>query len=55
MNCPFYGVCDKPKNPGFCESTENLLLCKEYIRLEKIHEIKERADKILEKGKRIRL
>jgi len=52
--CPFYNICDT-KNPGFCESTENLLLCKTHNKLKKQSEIEIRAKQILKKGIRIRL
>ena len=55
MNCPFYERCNRPKNSGFCESTENLLLCREYNKLKKIHEIEYRAEQILKEGVKIRL
>jgi len=55
--CPFYDICPLPKNPNFCESTENLLLCKTYNKLKKEREIRKRAKQIsnLKEGKRIRL
>jgi len=53
--CPFYDICKRSKNPNFCESTENLLLCKYYNKFKKEGEIKVRAEQILKKGKRIRL
>jgi len=53
--CPFYDICDKPKNPNFCESRENLFLCKTYNKLKKQSEIEIRAKQILKKGKRFRL
>jgi len=55
MKCPFYDICNRVKNPGICEGTENLLLCREHNRLKKIQEIEYRASQILEKGKRTRL
>lgn len=57
MGCPFYKICERAKNPGFCESTENLLLCKEHNRLKKERGIINRANQIMElkKGKKIRL
>ena len=52
--CPFYDICPRVKNPGICESTENLLLCKIHNKLKKQYEIKERANQILKKGVKIR-
>jgi len=52
---PFYKECKKVKNPGICEDSNQLLLCKEYNRLCVGRIIYKRANQILKKGKKIRL
>lgn len=51
VGCPFYKYCPISKNPYFCESTENLLLCKTHNKLKKQMEIKKRAKEISDRQK----
>ena len=55
--CPFYNVCKKTKNPGICEDSNQLLLCRTHNKLIKERGIINRANQImkLKKGEKIRL
>lgn len=55
--CPFYKKCKRVKNPGICEDSSQLLVCKTYNRLKKERAIRERAKQIFDrqKGKKFRL
>ena len=55
--CPFYKVCDYAKNPGICEDSNQLLLCKRHNAWKKERAIRKRAKQIfdLNHKKKIRL
>jgi len=55
--CPFYKECDYSKNPGICEDSNQLLVCKRYNKWKKERAIRTRAKQIfdLKHGKKIKL